>query len=135
MNCLIPEAVQRLKSYRNAVEVSLFLAQVAEHFTKKPFKAHRLFNSGHAQTLAAYAWPRRYRFKRLTVQDKERFFEVEAGVRVMAHCRWQQQRSHHSTIVIWHGLDGSTSSVYMLGMAEKAFRAGFNVVRVNYRNC
>jgi predicted alpha/beta-fold hydrolase len=135
MNSPIPEPVQPLKSYRNAAEVSLFLAHVAEHFTKKPFKAYRLFNSGHAQTLAAYAWPRRYRFKRLTVKDEERLFEVEPSVRVMAHCRWQKDRSQHSTIVVWHGMEGSTSSVYMLAMAEKAFRAGFNVVRVNYRNC
>src|SRR5258705_13598053 len=96
MNSQIPGPVQRLKSYGNAAEVSLFLAHVAEQFTKKPFKAHRLFNSGHVQTLAAYAWPRRYRFKRLTVQDEERLFEVEPGVRVMAHCRWQQGRSRHS---------------------------------------
>ena len=38
-------------------------------------------------------------------------------------------------MVIWHGMEGSTESGYMLSTALKAFRAGFNVVRVNYRNC
>ena len=32
-------------------------------------------------------------------------------------------------------MEGSTASGYMLSTADKAFRAGFNVVRVNYRNC
>src|SRR5260221_418573 len=30
---------------------------------------------------------------------------------------------------------GSTSSAYMLTTADRMFRAGFNVLRVNYRNC
>ena len=32
-------------------------------------------------------------------------------------------------------MEGSIDSVYMWSTADKAFRAGFNVVRVNYRNC
>ena len=38
-------------------------------------------------------------------------------------------------MVLWHGMEGSTSSIYMLAIAQKSFRAGFNVVRVNLRNC
>jgi uncharacterized protein len=34
-----------------------------------------------------------------------------------------------------HGLEGSSDSNYMKGTAEKAFAAGFNVVRLNQRNC
>src|SRR5205814_9349691 len=68
-------------------------------------------------------------------RDEERIFEIEAQVRVLAHCRWQKNPPAHSTIVLWHGFEGSTASIYMLSMAHKAFQAGFNVVRVNYRNC
>ena len=32
-------------------------------------------------------------------------------------------------------MEGSNASRYMLSVAEKAYRAGFNVVRVNIRNC
>ena len=32
-------------------------------------------------------------------------------------------------------MEGSIDSVYMWSIAAKAFGAGFNVVRVNYRNC
>ena len=114
-------------------EARSFLTRVAGIFSKKSFKPHPLFTGGHAQTLAAYAWPRRYRFE--SPRDEERLFEIEKDVKVLAHCRWQQHPSEHSTIVLWHGIEGSTASIYMIAMAHKAFRAGFNVVRVNFRNC
>src|SRR5207245_375391 len=67
--------------------------------------------------------------------DEERLFELAPDVKVLAHCRWLPDRKSHPTIVIWHGIEGSTSSVYMVAIADKASRAGFNVVRVNLRNC
>lgn len=62
-------------------------------------------------------------------------FEIDRNVKVLAHCRWQTERHKHPTLVIWHGMEGSISSGYMIATAAKAFRAGFNVVRVNFRNC
>lgn len=41
----------------------------------------------------------------------------------------------HPALVLVHGLDGSSESPYMLGIAEMAFEAGFNVLRLNQRNC
>ncbi|PWT90294.1 MAG: alpha/beta hydrolase [Blastocatellia bacterium] len=111
-----------------------FLKQVSARIAEKPFKAHPIFSGAHAQTLAAYAWPRAYRLFSQP-KDEERLFEVEPGVKVLAHCRWQSQRPDHPTVVVWHGMEGSSKSVYMIAMADKAFRGGFNVVRVNYRNC
>jgi len=110
-----------------------FLAQVTRTFKSSPFKPHRLFRNGHAQTIAAYLWPRQFRFG--SERDQERLFEVAPGVKVLAHCRWQSNARDHPTIVAWHGIEGSTSSNYMQAMAEKGFRAGFNVIRVNFRNC
>jgi predicted alpha/beta-fold hydrolase len=34
-----------------------------------------------------------------------------------------------------HGLEGSSQSGYMMGLAERAFAAGWNAVRLNQRNC
>jgi predicted alpha/beta-fold hydrolase len=110
-----------------------FLARAREIFAGKPFRSHSLFSSGHAQTIAAYAWPRRFRFA--SQRDEERLFEVAPGVKVLAHCRWQADREQHPTLVAWHGIEGSTASNYMQATAEKGFRAGFNIVRVNFRNC
>ena len=116
-----------------AAEARALLARVARAFAAKQFKPHRLFSGGHAQTIAAYAWPRRFRFA--SESDEERLFEVAPGVRVLAHCRWQTERDQSPTIVVWHGIEGSTSSNYMQAIAEKGSRAGFNVIRVNFRNC
>jgi len=64
-----------------------------------------------------------------------RFFDVEPGTQVRGDCHWQADRVNHPTLVLLHGLEGSSDSGYMLGTAEKAFVAGFNVVRLNQRNC
>lgn len=116
-----------------AAEALAFLARAARAFEANPFTPHRIFRNGHAQTLAAYAWPRGFRF--YAERDQERFFEVEPGVKVLAHCRWQTNPAEHPTIVAWHGIEGSTASNYMLATAVKGFRAGFNIIRVNLRNC
>lgn len=111
------------------------LADVAGALAAKPFNPHRSFRNGHAQTLAAYAWPRRSRLRSLHGDDETRLFEVEPGVRLLARCAWQSERRAHPTVVLVHGLEGSSESIYMLGTAQKAFRAGFNVLRCNMRNC
>ena len=111
-----------------------FLSKIAERLEAKPFNPHPAFTSGHAQTLAAYHWPRRFRMRNHRL-DEARIFEVEPGVRLLAHCRWQKDRLSHPTVLLAHGLEGSTASVYMLGTAEKAYNAGFNVVRLNFRTC
>jgi len=110
------------------------IEEIAEQFKAKPFVPHRLLQHGDLQTLSAYFWPGRFRSRDLT-GDEQRLFEVEPGSQVLARCRWQTNRATQPTLLIWHGLGGSTASAYMLTTADKAFRAGFNVVRVNIRNC
>jgi predicted alpha/beta-fold hydrolase len=110
------------------------LDRVAAEFKSKPFVPARVLTQGDMQTLGAYFWPGRYK-PQDTTGDEERLFEVEPGSRVLARCRWQVNRADHGTLVMWHGMEGSTESAYMLTTAEKAYRAGFNVVRVNVRNC
>jgi len=122
-------------SKTNPEEVRQMLAEIAQEFAGKPFQPHPLFTNGHAQTLAAYAWPRRSAHRTRNQQDEERLFKVDEGVSVLAHCRWQNDRGAQPTMVLWHGIEGSSAAVYMLSTAEKAFRAGFNVVRMNVRNC
>ncbi len=114
--------------------VAILLDQIARDFRSRPFVPFRIFKQGDAQTLVAYVWPGRIRPRENTT-DEVRLFQVEPGSQVLARCRWQSDRAKHPTLVIWHGMEGSTASAYMLTTADKAFRAGFNVVRVNFRNC
>lgn len=83
-------------------------------------------------TIAANFWPRK--FPRLS-RSVPRLFETEPGTRVRGECHWQQDPREHPAIVLLHGLEGSSDSSYMLGAAEKAFCAGFSVIRLNQRNC
>lgn len=120
---------------RDLAQVRKFLHQVSLVFRTKPFTAFPFLRGGHAQTLGGYAWPRRRRLNSTVLNDEERLFRIDKEINVLAHCRWQNDRTNHPTMVIWHGMEGSTSSVYMWSIADKAFRVGFNVIRVNYRNC
>lgn len=104
-------------------------------FTAPPFRPHPLFRSGHAQTLAAYLWPRRRTMRRRARRDEERLFEVEPRARVLVRCRWRPEPRSAPTLLLVHGLEGSSESPYMLGTAEKAHRAGFNALRMNLRTC
>src|SRR3984893_4033226 len=118
----------------DASSVRSLLEQLVTKITSNPFVPHRLLKQGDAQTIGAYLWPRRFRLADNT-RDEERLFQVEPGSQILARCRWQVKPKEHPTLVMWHGMEGSTTSSYMLTTAEKAFRAGFNVVRVNFRNC
>jgi hypothetical protein len=62
-------------------------------------------------------------------------FTLSPVTQVLAHCHWQPERREHPTVLLLHGLEGSSDAHYMKGIAEKAFRAGFNAVRLNQRNC
>ncbi|HEY8204528.1 MAG TPA: alpha/beta fold hydrolase [Pyrinomonadaceae bacterium] len=114
--------------------ISSLLAKAAAKINAKAFVPHRLLTKGDAQTIGAYLWPARLRLRDET-RDEERLFAVAADTKVLARCRWQPEAREHATLVMWHGMEGSVASSYMLTTAAKAFRAGLNVVRVNIRNC
>lgn len=110
------------------------LREIARTLEAKPFRPHPLFVGGHKQTLAGYAWPRRFRLRSLR-RDEVRLFEVEPGTQILAHCHWLAARREHPTLIAVHGLEGSSDARYMLSTAAKAIRANFNTIRLNLRNC
>lgn len=84
--------------------------------------------------MTLYAWAKR-RFLPALPAAEPRFFDVAADARVLAHCNWQPGRAEAPTLLTLHGLEGSSEAHYMRGLADKAFARGFNVVRLNQRNC
>ena len=98
-----------------------------------PFVPHPAIKGAHAQTLMAFFIRRSTEF--LSRNTQPRFFDTSPGVRVLGHCSWQAERHSRPTLLLVHGLEGSADSAYMLGTAEKALAAGFNVVRLNVRSC
>jgi predicted alpha/beta-fold hydrolase len=100
--------------------------------TKTPvFLPRRGLSGGHWQTLATFFLPRRVAL----APGEARLIEVEPGVKVLAHCHWQTDRRNALTVIVVHGLEGSSDSQYMLGIAAKGLALGMNVVRMNQRNC
>jgi predicted alpha/beta-fold hydrolase len=97
----------------------------------RKFVPRRGFRGGHVQTLASFFLPRRITL----LTTEKRLIEVEPGVQVLCNCHWQKDRQNALTVIIVHGLEGSSESQYMLGIAAKGTAVGMNVVRMNQRNC
>ncbi len=83
------------------------------------------------QTIAGFFLRRKFSLK----PAETRRVEVEPGIRVLCHCHWQQDRRSATTLIVVHGLEGSSESLYMQGIAAKGIAAGMNVVLMNQRTC
>jgi len=98
----------------------------------KGFEPHRWLRNKHLMTLAGALLPRRTPGLR---RADGRLFEVEPGTQLLARCHWQREPRRSPTLALVHGLEGSSESGYMRTLAAQAFAAGFNVLRINQRNC
>ncbi len=96
------------------------------------YKPLSRWSGGHWMTL--YAWGKPRHFPSLPA-PVPRLFDVAPGTRVLAHCHWQPRPWEHPTLIALHGLESSSDAHYVRGLADKAFAAGFNIVRLNQRNC
>jgi predicted alpha/beta-fold hydrolase len=83
--------------------------------------------------MTVFCWGARRRHQ--LPEPEARLVQVTADTQVLAHCYWQPDRASRPAILALHGLEGSSSAHYMLGIAGKALGAGFNVVLLNQRNC
>jgi len=95
------------------------------------FVPHPWFRNAHAQTLAGN-FQRRHN---LLPPAEDRLFQVEPDAQILCHCHWQTDHAQRMTVVIVHGLEGSSDSRYVIGTGSKAWQRGWNVVRMNMRNC
>jgi uncharacterized protein len=89
-------------------------------------------------TIAAAYWPRRFDLP----AAETRLFRVAEDSQLQGACHWQagkngqaQRDKNTPVLVIVHGLEGSSDSNYVLGIAAHAWMRGFHVVRLNQRNC
>jgi predicted alpha/beta-fold hydrolase len=95
----------------------------------------RGLSNAHLQTIVGNYFPRPA-FRLATVSETVEVDPAD-GSRVLCHCHWQEEphRSSRLTLVLVHGLEGSSDSGYIQGVAARAWQAGWNVVRMNMRTC
>jgi hypothetical protein len=110
-----------------------------------PFEPRRGLSNGHAQSIVANFFPRPPFRLSATVEMVE--VDPADGSRVLCHCHWQPEprpadprpanpdRAQRLTVVLVHGLEGSSNSRYVQAIAARAWDAGCNVIRMNMRNC
>jgi predicted alpha/beta-fold hydrolase len=96
------------------------------------FVPRRWLRGGHTQTIMGNFM--RHSAAALPAPE-ERLFTVEKDVQILCHCHWQSDRRQQLTLMIVHGLEGSSSSGYVLGTSANAWARGWNVVRMNVRGC
>ena len=84
--------------------------------------------------MTVFAWGRPRALRSLPPAEMREFRTAE-DTTVVAACHWQRDRATARTLLLLHGLEGSSDAHYMRGIADKAYRAGMNVVRLNQRNC
>jgi hypothetical protein len=125
------------------------------------FFPRRFLRNGHLQTLVGNFKPRQYVLPEaeaqlievdarkgapgeskpsgLTASELVKQAKADVAARgasyVLCHCHWQPNASQCPTVVLVHGLEGSSRSQYMLGNAARAWAAGWNIIRMNMRNC
>ena len=100
---------------------------------RREFTPAGLLRNPHLMTIVPGYWPRGGLLD--GVPTESRLFTTEPHTQLLGFCHWQPTRTACQTVVIVHGLEGSSESHYMHGIAAKAYRAGFNVIRMNQRTC
>ena len=103
------------------------------------FRPRRYLTNGHLQTIVGNFLPRDNHLP----PAEDRFVEVSPAIngqissQVLCQCHWQPEevRASRPTAIIVHGLEGSSRSQYVIGNANKLWRRGANIVRLNMRNC
>jgi hypothetical protein len=85
--------------------------------------------NSHAQTVICNFLPRQDDLPPV----EEMLVRVDAETQVLCHLNWHSQQA--PTLVLVHGLEGSSHSHYAIGTANRVWRLGWNVVRMNMRNC
>src|SRR5215467_8014482 len=94
-----------------------------------PFIARRFLRNRHLMTLAGNFLPRQNNLP----APEECLVRVADNARVLCHCHWQPDAEQKPAIIIVHGLEGSSSSQYVVGTGTKAWEAGMSVIRMNMR--
>ncbi len=104
-----------------------------------PFRPRPWLTNGHLQTIVGNLLPRSNHLPPPVAEliEVTPAHHHQISTQILCHCHWQPQhvRTARPTVILLHGLEGSSDSQYVIGNANKLWSAGVNVVRMNMRNC
>jgi len=108
-------------------------------FEVTPFEPWWWLPNGHLQTIIGNFLPRRSSLPPATSEliEISPAMHNQISTQVLCLCHWQPDavRRERLTVILVHGLEGSSDSQYIVGNASRMWAAGLNVVRMNMRNC
>ncbi|WP_051979070.1 YheT family hydrolase [Edaphobacter aggregans] len=115
-------------------------ASIAEHAAHAPeFAPRRFFSNGHLQTILGNFLPRTHSLPpaESVLVEVSPTTNTHIASQVRCDCHWQpaEVRAARPTAIIVHGLEGSSTSQYVIGNANKLWQTGANIIRMNMRNC
>src|SRR5271168_4017513 len=102
-------------------------------FSPEPFTPRRRLANAHLMTIVGNFMSR----QNLLPLSDDRIITVDSSnnSRVLCRCHWQLDRMNALTVIIVHGLEGSSESRYVIGAGSQCWQRGMNVVCMNLRTC
>jgi uncharacterized protein len=97
------------------------------------FEPYPWLRNPHIMTIAQALMPRGIGVRWQRVEKL--LLQVTPDTSVVAYAHFLKNHEKRPTMILLHGLEGSSESFYILGLTEKALAAGINVIRLNIRNC
>ncbi len=109
-----------------------------QNFDYSEFVPMTGMENSHVMTILANVWKRQ--FPTVLATQEQRIIDVAPNSKVLVECNFaptaRTDEGHgRGLAIIYHGLEGSSRSQYVMGVAEKFLAAGISTVRVNMRNC
>ena len=104
-----------------------------------PFQPRPWVRNAHLQTILGNLLPRPDTLPAPVVQlvEVSPAHGGQISSQIRCECHWQPPavRRQRPTVLIVHGLEGSSRSQYVIGNSTKFWNAGCSVIRMNMRNC
>jgi predicted alpha/beta-fold hydrolase len=124
---------QTLKLRRTEAKVSLSESQTSssERLDSRDFRPAWWVPGPHVQTI----WGSVTRSRRLVRFRRERLEAPDGDELVLDHVDPGNGRRAAVRLILLHGLEGSSYSVYVQGLAREAERRGWSVTAFNFRSC
>ncbi|UCF37187.1 MAG: alpha/beta fold hydrolase [Acidobacteriota bacterium] len=97
---------------------------------QKPFRPHRLLPTGHLQTVIGARQRRTFDWGWKSIRQENLKLRDDSTVQV----KYAAVKTSAPTVVVIHGMAGSSESAYMLGLSKKAYVRGWNSILLDLYN-